>query len=143
MTVNKILFVCTGNSARSQMAEGFARAYGKEKVEAFSAGMEPRELNPFTVEVMLERGIDISHHRSKAFSEELASAMDYVITVCGNAEERCPLLPPEVRGLHWPLEDPAQTEGTPQEIRETFRKCRDEIEVRVQHLLVDIGVRQL
>lgn len=135
MKVSKILFACTGNSARSQMAEGFARAYGKEKVETFSAGMEPKGLHPLAVEVMREKGIDISHQKSKAFSEDFARAMDYVVTVCGNAEERCPVLPPKIRRIHWPLEDPAQTKGSPQGIREVFRRSRDEIEARVRDFL--------
>ena len=120
------------------MAEGFARAYGKEKVEAFSAGMEPRGLHPVAVLVMQERGIDISYQQSRAFSEVLAREMDCVITVCGNAEERCPLLPLEVKRLHWPLEDPAQAKGSPQEIREVFRRSRDEIEALVRRLLAEI-----
>jgi len=135
--MNKILFVCTGNSARSQMAEGFARTYGSDKVEASSAGMEPKGLHPIAVEVMREKGIDISHQTSKAFSEDRARTVDYVITVCGNAEERCPLLPPEVNRLHWPLPDPAQ--GSPREIREVFRRSRDEIETLVQRFLAGIA----
>jgi len=136
--MKKVLFVCTGNSARSQMAEGFLRAYGSRTVEAFSAGMEPRSLHPVAVEVMRERGIDISRQRSKAFSEDLARTMDCVITVCGNAEERCPLLPPEVRRIHWPLEDPAQTKGSADEIREVFRRSRDEIERLIRKFLADL-----
>lgn len=136
--MKKILFVCTGNSARSQMAEGFARVHGKEKVQALSAGLEPKGLNPVAVEVMREVGIDISHQQSKAFSEDLARTMDYVIAVCGNAEERCPLLPPGVRRLHWPLDDPAQATGSPEEIREVFRRSRDEIERLVRKLLTEI-----
>ncbi|MCH7569160.1 MAG: arsenate reductase ArsC [Deltaproteobacteria bacterium] len=128
MPVTKILFVCTGNSARSQMAEGFTSAYGKGRVEAFSAGMEPKGLNPFALEVMGEKGIDIHGQYSKPFSEELAREMDYVITVCGNAEGRCPLLPSKVRRVHWPLEDPAQATGSPEEVREVFRRSRDEID---------------
>lgn len=137
--MKQILFVCTGNSARSQMAEGFARAYGGGRVRPLSAGMEPRRLNPFAVEVMRERGIDISRHQAKAFSDDLARTMDYVVTVCGNAEERCPLLPPGVRRLHWPLEDPAQARGTPEELREIFRRSRDEIETLVRRLLDELG----
>jgi len=128
----RILFVCTGNSARSQMAEGFARHYGAGRVEADSAGMEPTQLNSNAVAVMREKGIDISGQQSKAFDKALAREMDYVITVCGNAEERCPVLPPEVRRLHWPLEDPARARGTPEEILAIFRRSRDEIEPLVR-----------
>lgn len=89
----KVMFVCTGNSARSQMAEGFARHFGQGRIEAYSAGLEPSRLNPFAVAAMQEKGIDISHQRSKAFDENLARRMDVVVTVCGNADERCPTPP--------------------------------------------------
>ncbi len=131
----RILFVCTGNSARSQMAEGFARHLGSGRIEAYSAGMEPSRLNPFAVAAMREKGIDISRQQSKAFEEDLARRMDVVVTVCGNADERCPVLPPEVKKLHWPLEDPAAAKGTDAEILATFRKSRDEIETRVLELI--------
>jgi len=120
------------------MAEGFAQAYGKGIVEAFSVGLEPKGLHPLAVEVMREQGIDISHQQSKAFSEDLARTMDYVITVCGHAEERCPLLPPGVKRLHWPLDDPAQASGSREEILEVFRRSRDEIERQVQDLLAEL-----
>ncbi|HYB72417.1 MAG TPA: arsenate reductase ArsC [Candidatus Sulfotelmatobacter sp.] len=135
----RILFVCSGNSARSQMAEGFVRAYGGATIEAHSAGIDPKGLNPFAAEVMREGGIDISHHQSKAFSEDLARTMDYVITVCGHAEERCPILPPKVRRRHWPLNDPARAEGSPERVREAFRRSRDEIERLVRPLLADLA----
>ncbi len=130
----KIMFVCTGNSARSQMAEGFARQFGQGRIEAYSAGMEPSRLNPSAVAAMQEKGIDISHQRSKAFEENLARRMDIVVTVCGNADERCPILPPEVKKLHWPLEDPAAVKGTDAEILDKFREIRDQIEARVGEL---------
>jgi arsenate reductase len=136
--MTKVLFVCTGNSARSQMAEGFTRTLSRGKIEASSAGMEPKELNPFAVGAMREKGIDISGQRSKAFSAELARAMDYVITVCGNAEARCPILPPEVRRLHWPLDDPAKATGSVEDIRTVFRLSRDEIERLVKEFLVEL-----
>lgn len=135
----KVMFVCTGNSARSQMAEGFARHYGAGRLEAYSAGMEPTRLNPHAVAVMRERGIDISQQQSKAFDEALARRMDYVITVCGNADERCPVLPPEVRRLHWPLEDPARADGTPEEVLAAFRRSREEIETLVRTLIAEIA----
>jgi len=136
--MKKVLFVCRGNSARSQMAEGFTRTLSRGKIEASSAGMEPKGLNPFAVEAMREKGIDISGQRSKALSAELARAMDYVITVCGNAEARCPILPPEVRRLHWPLDDPAKATGSVEDIRTVFRLSRDEIERLVKELLVEL-----
>lgn len=131
----KVMFVCTGNSARSQMAEGFARQFGQGRVEPYSAGMEPTKLNPFAVAVMQEKGIDISSQRSKAFDENLARRMDVVVTVCGHADERCPILPPEVNKLHWPLEDPAAAKGTDAEILVKFREIRDQIEGRVLELM--------
>jgi arsenate reductase (thioredoxin) len=132
----RVMFVCTGNSARSQMAEGFARHFGQGRIEAYSAGMEPSRLNPFAVAVMQEKGIDISPQRSKVFDEDLARRMDVVVTVCGNADERCPILPPEVKKLHWPLEDPAAARGTDPEILAKFRESRDQIESRVRDLLI-------
>ena len=131
----KVMFVCTGNSARSQMAEGFARHYGQGRVEAHSAGMEPSRLNPYAVRVMREQGIDISGHQSKAFDWDLARQMDVVVTVCGHANESCPVLPPEVKRLHWPLEDPAAAKGSDDEILTTFRQVRDQVESRVRELL--------
>lgn len=136
--MKKILFVCTGNSARSQMAEGFARHFGRGSVEAISAGMEPSRLNPYAVRVMAEKGIDISPQQSKAFDENLALRMDIVVTVCGNADERCPVLPPEVGRLHWPLEDPAAAKGSEAEILTKFREIRDQIEARVLELVRDL-----
>ena len=133
-----VMFVCTGNSARSQMAEAFARRHGAGRVEPHSAGMEPTRLNPHAVAVNRERGIDISRQQSKAFAEALARGMDYVITVCGNADERCPVLPPGVRRLHWPLDDPARAQGTPEEILAVFRRSRDEIERLVRNLIEEL-----
>lgn len=131
----KILFVCTGNSARSQMAEGFARHVGHGRVEAHSAGIAPSRLNPYAVRVMAEKGIDISGQQSKAFDWDLARQMDVVVTVCGHANESCPVLPPEVTRLHWPLEDPAAATGDDAAVFATFRKLRDQIEVHVTELV--------
>jgi arsenate reductase len=131
----KVMFVCTGNSARSQMAEGFARHFGQGRIEAYSAGVEPSRLNLFAVAAMRERGIDISSQLSKAFDEDLARRMDVVVTVCGNADERCPILPPEVKKLHWPLEDPAGAKGTEAEVLAEFRAIRDQIDVHVRELI--------
>lgn len=135
----RVMFVCTGNSARSQMAEGFARSLGGTRVEAHSAGVEPSRLNPVAVAVMQEKGIGISGHRSKAFDWDLARQMDVVVTVCGHANESCPVLPPDVRRLHWPLEDPAAATGTDDEILATFRRIRDQVESRVADLLATIS----
>jgi arsenate reductase len=131
----KVLFVCTGNSARSQMAEGFARHFGGEQIEAHSAGVEPSRLNPVALAVMQEKGVDISGYRSKAFDWDLARQMDVVVTVCGHANESCPVLPPEVKRLHWPLEDPAASQGTDAEKLAKFQEIRDQIEARIVGLL--------
>jgi len=134
----KVMFVCTGNSARSQMAEGFARHIGRGRIEAYSAGMEPTRLNSFAVAVMREKGVDISGQRSKGFDEALARSMDLVVTVCGNADERCPILPPEVKRLHWPLEDPAAATGSDDQILAKFREIRDQIGVKVRGLMSEL-----
>jgi arsenate reductase len=117
------------------MAEGFARHIGRGRIEAYSAGMEPSQLNPFAVAVIQEKGVDISGQRSKGFDEAVARRMDLVVTVCGNADERCPVLPPEVKRLHWPLEDPAAATGSDDQILAKFREIRDQIEVRVTELV--------
>ena len=135
----RVLFVCTGNSARSQMAEGFARHFGQGRVEAHSAGMAPSRLNPYAVQAMQEKGIDISGQHAKAFDWDLARQMDVVVTVCGHANESCPVLPLEVRRLHWPLEDPAAAEGSEETILATFRNVRDQIEAQVRGLVRDLG----
>jgi arsenate reductase len=134
----RVMFVCTGNSARSQMAEGFARHFGQGRVEAHSAGVAPSRLNPYAVRAMRERDIDISAQQSKGFGWDLARQMDVVVTVCGHANESCPILPPEVRRLHWPLEDPAAAHGSEEVVLNTFRKIRDQIEEQVRGLVRDL-----
>lgn len=134
----KKLFVCTGNSARSQMAEGFARRFGQTWVEAFSAGMEPTPPSPHAVLVMQEKQLGISGQQPKAFDWHLARQMDVVVTVCDHANEICPPLPPSVMRLHWPLEDPAAAQGSEESILTTFRKIRDQIEAQVRGLVRDL-----
>jgi arsenate reductase len=129
----KVLFVCTGNSCRSQIAEGFARAAG---AEAYSAGTEPAGyVHPLAVKVMAETGIDISGQTSKALNLDFAQTMDAVITVCGDANEACPVLPVTNRA-HWPITDPAKATGTPAEVLPVFRAVRDDIAQRVDDLLL-------
>ncbi|MEW6227036.1 MAG: arsenate reductase (thioredoxin) [Bacillota bacterium] len=130
----KVLFLCTGNSCRSQMAEGFLRALGGDKWEAYSAGLDPRGVNPRAIEAMKEVGIDISHQTSKGIDPRLIDEVDMVITLCGSADEACPVTPPHVRRIHWPLEDPARATGTPGQVLNTFRRVRDEIRRRVEGL---------
>ncbi|MDZ7712295.1 MAG: arsenate reductase ArsC [Rhodovibrio sp.] len=131
----RLLFVCTGNSARSQMGEGFARALGGGRVRVQSAGIEAHGLNPRAIAVMAEAGVDIAGQESTVVSDAMLADSDLVITVCGDADERCPLLPPGVRRLHWPLPDPAKATGSEDEITAAFRGVRDDIRARVDALL--------
>ncbi len=134
----KILFLCTGNSCRSQIAEGWARHIGGDSVIVQSAGIEAHGKNPRAIEVMREIGIDISGQESTIVNEGMLQDADVVVTVCGHADEQCPLLPPGITKLHWPLPDPAKATGTEQQIMTAFRATRDEIKVRVDELLESI-----
>ncbi len=128
----KVMFLCTGNSCRSQMAEGFARELGKGLIEPFSSGLMPSGIvYPRAVAVMKEIGIDISGQKSKAIDEELLKKMDVIITLCGYAEKSCPVTPPEIKRLHWPIDDPFKAIGSEEEITAAFRKTRDEIKDRI------------
>ncbi len=113
------------------MAEGFAREYGKGIIEAYSAGLKPAGINPGAVTVMKEIGIDISHQTSDAVDETLLNNMDIIITLCGNAEASCPMTPPEIKRIHWPIDDPVGAVGTDEEIIDKFRKVRDKIKTRI------------
>lgn len=135
MLKTKVLFLCTGNSCRSQMAEGFLRALGGEKWEAYSAGLDPQGVNPRALEAMREVGIDISQQTSKGVDPRLLDEVDMVITLCGDADEKCPVTPPRVTRIHWPLEDPAKATGTQDQVLDTFRRVRDEIRRRVEDLV--------
>jgi arsenate reductase len=134
----KIMFLCTGNSCRSQIAEGFARELGKGIVGAYSAGLNPAGLNQRAVKVMKEIGIDISQQKSKSIDQELLKTMDVVITLCDNAAESCPWTPPEIKRLHWSLKDPAKATGSEEEIMIKFRRVRDEIRDRLVEFLKSI-----
>ena len=127
----KVMFLCTGNSCRSQMAEGLAREFGKGLIEPYSAGLMAAGLHPRAVSVMKEMGIDISKQKSKGIDESLLRKMDIVITLCGNAEESCPWTPPEIRRIHWPIADPVGTIGSEEKIINEFRRARDEIKERI------------
>ena len=133
-----ILFLCTGNSCRSQIAEGWARRIGGDAVDVQSAGIEAHGKNPRAIEVMREAGIDISGQESTIVSDGMLQDADVVVTVCGHADELCPVLPPGITKLHWPLTDPAKATGTDEEIMTEFRATRDEIEGRVRDLLESI-----
>jgi arsenate reductase len=138
----RVLFICAGNSARSQMAEAFVRHYAAEQFEAYSAGLEPKGMNTLTVQVMQELGLDLSGHRSKSVGEYLGKVhFAYVVTVCSDAEERCPSVFPGMgRRLHWPLDDPAAFEGTDEARLDKFRQVRDEIDRRVCAWLEELGL---
>jgi arsenate reductase len=128
----KVLFLCTHNSARSQIAEGFARAIAPASVQIWSAGTEATKVNPLAIEVMKEAGIDISAQHSKTLDEVPWREADTVVTLCGDADEKCPVLDGSVRRVHWPLPDPA---GVAEASRtEAFRDARDEIHWRVSSL---------
>ena len=130
-----VYFLCTGNSCRSQMAEGFARHLAGDRWEVASAGIEPSVVNPLAVAVMAEAGIDISRHVSKPIDPELLRCAAVIVTLCGDAQERCPVTPPQVRRVHWPLTDPAKATGSESEVRAAFRSVRDDIGRRVGRLL--------
>ena len=130
-----ILFLCTGNSCRSQMAEGWARWHGKQLFEIQSAGIESHGRNPRAIAVMQQAGVDISNQQSTRVTDDMLKQADLVVTVCGHADEHCPVLPADSRKEHWPLEDPAKAQGTEAEIMSQFRASRDDIEARVKELL--------
>jgi arsenate reductase (thioredoxin) len=132
--VNKtrVLFLCTGNSARSQMAEAFLRLYGASRFEAHSAGLEPKGINPYTRRVLAEVGVDMSGQTSKDLTVYLGKThFGYLITVCSNAEARCPVFPGVAARLFWPFDDPAAVEGADEEKLAAFRRVRDAIEARI------------
>lgn len=127
-----IYFLCTGNSCRSQMAEGFGKKILGDRFDVFSAGIEAHGLNPTAVKVMKEVGIDISEQTSDIINPEILNQADYVITLCGDANDKCPITPPEVTRLHWGLEDPAKAQGSEEERLAVFRRVRDETKRRIQ-----------
>jgi arsenate reductase len=146
MAKQKVLFLCTGNSARSQMAEGLLRHRGSEQFEVFSAGLEPKGVNPFAIQAMDELGINIRDQWSKSTKEYMGRvAFNYVITVCGNADKTCPQAlwaTPGTKKLHWPFEDPAAVEGTDEEKLAAFREIRDQIDTRVQAWLGELEAQK-
>jgi arsenate reductase len=135
MTKEKVLVLCTGNSARSQIGEGLYREEGGDQYEVFSAGTNPTQVRPEAIAVMREIGIDISGHRSKCVDEFAGRPCEYVITVCDNARESCPFFPAGTQRLHWSLEDPAATRGTEEERLAAFRRIRDELRDRIRSFL--------
>jgi arsenate reductase len=128
----RVLFLCTGNSARSQIAEGTLRYLAGDEYEVFSAGTEPKGMHPLAVQVMRESGIDISDQRSKSLDEYLRSPFDAVITVCDRANEQCPVFPGNGERIHWSFDDPAAAESTEEQRLAVFRRVRDEIARSIQ-----------
>ena len=137
MTKKKILVLCTGNSARSQMGEGLFRAESRGGFEVFSAGTKPSSVRPEAVAVMQEIGIDISGHRSKSVDEFRGQPIDYVVTVCDNARDTCPVFPAGTERIHWSLEDPAAARGDDEARLAAFRRIRDQIHERVKAFVRD------
>jgi len=131
MIRTRVLFLCTHNSARSQMAEGFQRAMAGDRFEAQSAGTEKTSVNPLAIKAMAERHIDISGHTSKVYDDLLTERWDYLITVCDDANERCPFVPAAARRLHWSFEDPSRARGSEEQRLQVFRRVRDQIEARL------------
>jgi arsenate reductase len=131
----RVLILCTGNSARSQMAEGLLRDIAGFRFEVASAGVAPSHVRPEAIEAMKEIGIDISTHRSKSVDEFAGQEFDFVITVCDNANEQCPVFPGKTKRIHWSFDDPAAAEGNEEERLKIFRRVRDEIRGRLEQFI--------
>jgi arsenate reductase len=129
---NRVLFLCTANSARSQMGEGLLPALAGDRIEVSSAGAQPSTVNPLAIKVMAERGLDIRHHRSKHLGEFLTEPFDYVITLCNSAAESCPLFSGPAKRIHWDLPDPAAVEGSEERRLASFRQVRNDLEARLK-----------
>ena len=129
--MTRVLFICTHNSARSQMAEGFLRAMAGDRFEAGSAGTEKTSVNPLAIRAMAELGIDLGGHTSKLYADVASGPWDYLITVCDDANERCPWVPGSVKRLHWSFPDPSRATGSEEERLAVFRRVRDQIQERL------------
>ncbi len=143
MNKPRMLIICTGNSARSQIAEALMSKYLSDEFDVVSAGLDPRGLNPYAVRVMQEIGIDISANQSKDVKQYLGQFFTYLVTVCSDAEARCPIFPGVVFRLFWPFEDPAKFSGTEEETLNIFRKVRDEIDLKVRQFALDFKMKNL
>ncbi len=141
MNKRKVLFLCTGNSARSQMAEALLRHYAGEYFDVYSAGLEPRGINPLTIQVMEELGLDLSAHTSKSVQRYIGNtSFDYMITVCAQAEEMCPIFPGMGVRMHWDIEDPSKFNGAPAEKLVKFRQARDRLDHKIRLWLSQQGI---
>ena len=134
MPKQRVLILCTGNSARSQMAEGLLRHDAGDRFDVFSAGTKPTQVRPEAITVMQELGIDISGHRSKSVDEFAGQGFDYVVTVCDNAKASCPVFPARTKQIHWSLDDPAAVEGSREQRLAAFRRIRGELRQRLREL---------
>ncbi|RAS74767.1 arsenate reductase (thioredoxin) [Priestia endophytica] len=132
MSKKTIYFLCTGNSCRSQMAEGWGKKYLGESWNVYSAGIEAHGLNPNAVKAMKEVDVDISNQTSDIIDESILNSADLVVTLCGDAADKCPMTPPNVKREHWGFDDPAKAEGTDEEKWAFFQRVRDEIEERIE-----------
>lgn len=135
MTKKVLYFLCTGNSCRSQMAEGWAKELLPEDWEVYSAGIETHGVNPNAIKVMKEVGIDISHHTSDLIDQDILNKANLVVTLCGDAADKCPMTPPGVRREHWGFEDPAKAVGTDEEKWDVFQQVRDAIKARIERFV--------
>ncbi|MFC5047489.1 arsenate reductase ArsC [Aquimarina hainanensis] len=135
--MKKILVLCTGNSCRSQMAEGYLRHFAKEAATIYSAGVETHGVNPRAISIMKEDGIDISSHTSNNLDEYLDITFDYILTVCDNAKERCPFFPGKAERFHYNFFDPSKITGTEEEIHKAFEKTRNEIKTYCDNFIED------
>ncbi len=134
----RVLILCTGNSARSQMAEGLLRHDGGPAYEVFSAGTHPTQVRPEATQVMRDVGIDISGQRSKSVDEFAGQHFDFVITVCDNAKETCPVFPAGTRRIHWSIDDPAVVQGSETQRLQQVRRARDQLRLRLRQFIHEI-----
>lgn len=135
MKKERVLILCTGNSARSQMAEGLMRSMGGDKFDVESAGTVASFVRPQAIAAMAEIGMDIKSHRSKCLDEFLGTSFDHIITVCDNANQTCPAFPGRAKRTHWSLEDPAEVDGTEQEKLAAFRTIRDQLIIKIKEFI--------
>lgn len=133
--IYKVMFLCTGNSCRSQMAEGLARELGKGTIEPYSAGLIPVGINPNAITVMNEIGIDISDQKSEAIDDKLLNEMDAILTLCSHADASCPAIPGGIKRFHTPINDPVEAVGTEEEVLNEFRRARDETKDKINDLI--------
>ena len=131
----KVLFLCTGNSCRSQMAEGWLKLLGRDRFEVYSAGIVAHGKNPRAIAVMKEAGVDISMQESEQLDLAIFNELDLLVTVCGNADETCPVIPASCEKQHWPFDDPAKAAGTDAEIMAEFARVRDQIRRRIEQFV--------